>query len=361
MCALNNDLYVLLTFFGTGILVSWVINGLLLRFSKNLGIRNKNDVTIRWSNQSKPSLGGISMYAVFIVTVLAIAIVYPSFELFEQGYFLSLLGGGSVAFLIGITDDAYNTQPLLKLGGQILCGVLIVYSGLTIELFHNEIVDIIFTVIWVVVIMNSLNMLDNMDGITGTVALFILSAAFAGYSLVNGFELNFYSILILAQLGALIGFLVYNIHPSKMFMGDTGSQFISFYVAYFSIEGLWKIPSIVEQPSWMGFLLVLVVFTPAAVDTLTVVINRIKKGKSPMIGGKDHTTHHLVYKGLNDLRVWVVFLLLSIISVLLGIILIISILTGKGWVSLFGLGYFIFVFLLLYRNTLKYKAPNENI
>ena len=355
---MRTELLTLVIFFIVGIATSWIINGLLLRFSKSLGIRNKNDVIVRWSNQSKPSLGGISMYAVFIVSVLAVAIVYPEFEIFEQGYFLSLLGGGSVAFLIGITDDAYNTQPLLKLGGQILCGLLVVYSGLQIELFHHDVLDNTFTVIWVVVLMNSLNMLDNMDGITGTVGLFILSVSLVGFSFMNGLSLNFFTILIISQIGALIGFLKFNIYPSKMFMGDTGSQFLSFFVAYFSIEGLWKVPAVVEQPSWTGFLLVLVVFTPAAVDTLTVVINRLKQGKSPMVGGKDHTTHHLVYKGLSDFKVWVVFLLLSIISALSGIVLIVNILEGNGWVTLFGLMYFLFVFILLYRNTVRYKAPD---
>lgn len=350
---------VLFLFFGLGVTASLIINSVLLRFSRNLGIRNKNDVVIRWSNESKPSLGGISMYAVFLFSFIAIAALFPSLDVFSDSRFLALVSGGTVSFIIGITDDAYNTKPLLKLGGQILCGLLIIYSGLHIDLFHHQISDQIFTVLWVVLIMNSLNMLDNMDGITGTVSFFILVLSFISLSFTNGLVINFQTVLIVSVIGALIGFMYFNVHPSKMFMGDTGSQFISFFIAYISIESLWNFPRAIDMPSWSGALLVLTIFTPAGVDTLTVVINRLKKGKSPMVGGKDHTTHHLVYKGLSDFGVWVVFLALGSVSLVLGIILLFLIESQIVIYTLVGLFYFIFVFFLLYRNTQKYKNPNE--
>jgi UDP-GlcNAc:undecaprenyl-phosphate GlcNAc-1-phosphate transferase len=202
-------------------------------------------------------------------------------------------------------------------------------------------------------------MLDNMDGITGTVSFFVLSLCFIGLFFLNGFSLDYNFILITSVIGALLGFMYFNINPSRMFMGDTGSQFISFFVAYFSIEGLWNFPSISEMPSWTGAILVLTIFTPAAVDTLAVVVNRLKKRQSPMVGGKDHTTHYLVYKGVSDFGVWVVFLALSVIALLLGVVILLLIQEQFIWFTLIGVFYFIFVFILLYRNTLKYKNPNE--
>jgi UDP-GlcNAc:undecaprenyl-phosphate GlcNAc-1-phosphate transferase len=350
---------ILIFFFCFGILASLIINNILLRFSKNLGIRNKNDVSIRWSNESKPSLGGISLFAVFLFSFIAVAALFPSLQIFTNSHFLALITGGTLAFVIGITDDAYNTRPLLKLGGQILCGILIVYSDLQIELFHHQLYDQIFTVFWVVLIMNSLNMLDNMDGITGTISFFILLLTFISLTLIYGGMLNAQSILLVAVIGALIGFLYYNINPSKMFMGDTGSQFISFFIAFMSIENLWNFPRAFDMPSWSGALLVLTIFTPAGVDTLTVVINRLRKKQSPMVGGKDHTTHHLVYKGLSDFKVWVVFLALGSLSLVIGIILLFLIELQIVIYTLVGLFYFIFVFFLLYRNTQKYKRTNE--
>lgn len=353
----------LLLFLVGGFLFSLTINKLLLRFSKSLGIRNKNDVTIRWSNESKPSLGGISMFSTLIFSVLLFAGFFFDEPLFEDSKFSGLLIASSLAFLIGIADDAYNTKPLLKLLGQISCGLLLVFTGTSIDLFHQVYLDGAFTVIWVIIIMNSLNMLDNMDGITGTVSLFVLIVCLMSYILFKGLSMSYWIVILVSQLGALLGFLRYNINPAKMFMGDTGSQFISLFVAYFAIDGLWNWDSSlgsVETPAWGGILLVLTAFTPAAVDTLTVVINRLKSGKSPMVGGKDHTTHHLVYKGFSDFRVWIVFLTISIIASVLTVILLMTMKNGIYWTSLIGLLLFVIVFVLLYRNTIKYKQPQND-
>lgn len=343
-----------------GFLLSLTINKLLLRFSKSLGIRNKNDVTIRWSNESKPSLGGISMFFTFIFTVLLFAVFFTNEQLFDNSKFLGLLAASSLAFLIGIADDAYNTRPLLKLLGQISCGLLLIFSGTSIDVFHQQILDSIFTVVWVVILMNSLNMLDNMDGITGTVSLFVLIICMVSFFLFKGLSLNYWIIILVSQLGALLGFLRYNINPAKMFMGDTGSQFIGLFVAYYAIEGLWNSSALLEIPAWSGVLVVLTAFTPAAVDTLTVVINRLKKGKSPMVGGKDHTTHHLVYKGYSDFKVWIVFLTISISAAVLTVVLLLTMKMGFYWVSLLGLLFFVLIFVLLYRNTIKYKQPKND-
>jgi UDP-GlcNAc:undecaprenyl-phosphate GlcNAc-1-phosphate transferase len=140
-------------------------------------------------------------------------------------------------------------------------------------------------------------------------------------------------------------------------MGDAGSQFIGLFVAFFAIDNLWNIPYQLEIPSWNGIVIVLIAFTPAAADTLTVVINRLRRGQSPMVGGKDHTTHHLVYSGMNDRQVWYVFLGIGFLSALLVIAMVNLIRLNTLAPIPFFLLFFIFVFVLLYRNTLKYKPP----
>jgi UDP-GlcNAc:undecaprenyl-phosphate GlcNAc-1-phosphate transferase len=349
----------ILLFFAVAFALSWLINKLLLRFSRSLGIRNKNDVVVRWSNESKPSLGGISMFVTFIFVVLIYAIVNSSSNVFNNLEFNGLLMASLLAFGIGLADDAYNTRPLLKLLGQIGCGLILVYSDTSISFFHNDIADAILTVVWIVAIMNSLNMLDNMDGITATVSLFILLACMVSILFIFNFEFNLWVIILVAEIGGIIGFLTYNVNPARMFMGDTGSQFLGLFVGFFAIKGLWNVSSNYELPSWSGLLIALVAFTPAAADTLTVVINRLKKGKSPMVGGKDHTTHHLVYKGLSDFQVWMRFLLISVLSFLIAITLIYFLDLGYYLPSLIGIVFFLIVFGLLYRNTLKYKSPEE--
>lgn len=354
-----NFVSVIFVFLLGGITITALINSLLLRFSRTLGIRNKNDVTIRWSNESKPSLGGIAMFFTFIFSIMAIAILGEENEVFDSSMILGLLAAGTLSFLIGIADDAYNTRPLLKLLGQITCGLLLVATDTIIHFSHVEIIDQVLTVFWVVAIMNSLNMLDNMDGITATVSFFILSASFVASLLLFGNIASPVNVILVAQMGGLIGFLYFNIHPSKMFMGDTGSQFLSLIVSFYSIHFLWNASSELEVPAWSGLLLALAAFTPAAVDTLSVVINRLRKGQSPMVGGKDHTTHHLVYKGMNDLQVWKVFLIMSVVAFLVAFLIIFGMILGNELISLVSLPFFFFFFILLYRVTLKYHSPEQ--
>lgn len=340
-----------------GIVFAVVCNVLLLNFSKSLGIRNKNDVIVRWSSESKPSLGGVSLFVVFIFAAIAFSIVFGETNIFQNHKYVGLFLAGSIAFVMGLADDAYNTRPLIKLSVQVLCGVLFVISGTYVMLFDNIYIDGSLTVIWVIVIMNSLNMLDNMDGITGTTSFFILLSSLLCSWIILGFNVNIWSVSLVSMIGALIGFLSMNIHPSKLFMGDAGSQFIGVFVAFFGLEFLVNSSTHLEQHSWLGLCVAIIAFTPAAVDTLTVVINRLKRGQSPMIGGKDHTTHHLVYAGLNDKKVWYVFLVIGACATLLSVAMVKLIKLNVILPILFFLIYFVFVFVILYRNTIKYKQP----
>lgn len=115
-------------------------------------------------------------------------------------------------------------------------------------------------------------------------------------------------ILMLGVLASLIGFLFYNWHPSKMFMGDTGSQFLGVFLAALSIKFLWNSKgldgSIIQSRQ---IALVLLSFMLPIIDTTVVSINRLRRGQSPFVGGRDHTTHNLSYLGLSDSQVGFVF------------------------------------------------------
>jgi UDP-GlcNAc:undecaprenyl-phosphate/decaprenyl-phosphate GlcNAc-1-phosphate transferase len=124
--------------------------------------------------------------------------------------------------------------------------------------------------------------------------------------------LNPESFICLSLLGGLSGFLIFNWHPSKMFMGDTGSQFLGIFLAIMGIEFCWNVP-VMNQDGAPGYfplkniILVVLVFILPLTDTATVFFNRLAKGKSPFIGGKDHTTHHLFFKGITEKRIAVLF------------------------------------------------------
>ena len=347
----------LLSFLIGGIIISMICNEVLLRFSQSLGIRNKNDVVVRWSNESKPSLGGVSFFIVFIFSSIIFSMVYYEENIFHNPQFVGLVISGSLAFLMGLADDAYNTKPFGKLLVQILCGFTFVFAGINLNLFHIPLLDSLITIVWVVGIMNSLNMLDNMDGITGTTVLFILITCLISHWILDGIKADVWSISLMAMIGGLLGFLKYNINPSRLFMGDAGSQFIGLFVAFFSIKYLWNVSSDTENESWIGFVITLIAFTAAAADTFTVVINRLKKGQSPMVGGKDHTTHHLVYAGFTDKKVWVIFTVIGAFSTVLSLFMIHFMKNDVILPIVFSSIYFLAIFIMLYKNTIKYKAP----
>ncbi len=350
----------ILGFAGGGLMVALITNVLLLHFARTLGIRNKNDVIVRWSSESKPSLGGISFFMVFIFASIGYSIMFDEVNIFQNKKYVGLFLSGSLAFVMGLADDAYDTRPWIKLVTQILCGVILALTGTHTDVFHEIYIDGPLTVLWVVVIMNSLNMLDNMDGITGTTVFFILVSCLVSGWILFDFNTNIWTLLMASGIGAIIGFLVMNVHPSKLFMGDAGSQFIGLFVAYFGIDFMINSSSYMQQPSWLGICATIVAFTPAAVDTLTVVINRLKRGQSPMVGGKDHTTHHLAYSGLSDRKVWYVFVIIGFFATLLSIGMVhLMKLEMQVTVLLFVL-YFAFVFALLFRNTIKYKGPSNS-
>lgn len=337
---------------------SYVINKVIVSNYNTLGVELKNDTAFRWSSVSKPSLGGFSMYITFLAST-AFYVFMDSSEtnVFLNGEFLGLFVAAFFAFLMGAADDYYNTKPLLKLGVQIGCGLIFMLTGNSIDVFHDYVWDGLLTIVWVVAVMNSLNMLDNMDGITATVSLMILGAALTVLLMTGVYANIHWAILIIAQMGALIGFLFFNINPSKMFMGDGGSQFLALFVSFFGIKAFWNLPAAFELPSWSAAFLVMVAFTPAVVDTLTVMINRKRRGVSVMLGGKDHTTHHLVYRGLTDFQVWIVFAILSIASFGFVVTLAYLLSIGYYYLSALGLFFFLMVFIPLYRNTLKYPDP----
>lgn len=304
-----------LIFIAGTLIFSFLINSIFLKFVRSLGIRNTSDTVIRWNETSKPSIGGLSFYIIFLLSISFISFAFDLNDTLIQKREIGILGACSLGFLMGLADDAYNTNPTLKSLTQIACGLILIFTGTTIQLFDNQIVNVVLTLIWVMGIMNSINMLDNMDGITGLVSLVILLTILGAF-IVTGFVANFYFILISGMVCALIGFLYFNLHPSKMFMGDCGSQFLGIFLAALGIIFYWNLEPLEMNKISLAkkvIIPVLAFIVPIA-DTTTVVINRLARGHSPFVGGKDHTTHNLARIGLKDKQVTLVIGLVSAIS-----------------------------------------------
>lgn len=308
-------------FFVASILFSFLINRLFLKFVRTLGIRNQNDAVIRWGSQSKPAVGGFSFYIIYLLSIITYSVFFDSNQVFLSKEFIGILLATMLGFLLGLADDAYNTKPFLKFLTQVTCAIILMVTGTEITLSYLEPVNYILTIFWVVGIMNSLNMLDNMDAITSTVSISIILSALAVMTFHQEFE-SIYFMILIGVMAAIVGFLYFNWHPSKMYMGDTGSQFLGVFLAAIGIRYLWNAePPSGDLISARNLLLPLIVFLMPIIDTTTVVINRLSKGQSPFIGGKDHTTHALAYLGLSDQQVALVFWCMTLLSLLFVVII----------------------------------------
>lgn len=316
--------YILLfSFFFFGMVAfSLLINSILLRFVKTLGTKNQPGAVVRWSSETKPAIGGLAFFILFLTSFWVYSIAFDANQVFHNMSILGALVAATLAFLMGLTDDAYNTKPVLKFLIQVSCAFILLFTGTGVELFSNNFLNGTLTVLWVVAIMNSINMLDNMDGISSSVSGFVLLAAL-GYMILHGDWMSVDFILVLGMLAALIGFLFFNWNPSSIYMGDTGSQFLGLMLAYIGIKYCFnaEVLSGGRHPI-TGFGALITVFLLPIADTTTVTINRLRKGQSPFVGGRDHTTHNLSYFGLSDGKVAGTFCILAAASTVIYLTLI---------------------------------------
>ncbi len=227
-----------------------------------------------------PRLGGVAIYLGFILALLLLGTRFRINEL------VGIMVGATLVSLIGGIDDRRPVNPLPKLAVQALAAGILVFSGVQVQMFATQWLNVLVTVIWVVGITNALNFLDNMDGLSAGVAtvaagFFLLLAALSGQYLVGA--------LAAALLGACIGFLFYNFNPASIFMGDSGSLFIGFVLAAIGIK--LRFPDNVNIVTWMVPVLALGL---PVLDTTLVVISRLRRGKNPLTTpGKDHISHRL--------------------------------------------------------------------
>lgn len=345
---------VLTSLFFLCFIFSLLINYILLRFAQTLGIRNKEEYQARWNNNAKPALGGISFYVIFLFSFIFTLLLPHS----DFGFNLQIVGiliAATLAFLMGLADDAFNTQPLLKFLTQVFCAFIIIFSGHSVIIFENQFINYLITIFWVVGIMNSINMLDNMDAITTIVSItVILSALMIVYLSSDGTSINV--ILLIGVLSALSGFLFFNWHPAKMFMGDTGSQFLGLFLAGMGIIYFWNTPDVHGKLiQSKQFFVTILTFAIPIIDTTTVVINRLSNRKSPFVGGKDHTTHSFFYMGLTEKRIALLYAGICFISMFFNL-LIIKYIEHWGYIhiALFSV-YFISLFWFLYAPARKHN------
>jgi UDP-GlcNAc:undecaprenyl-phosphate GlcNAc-1-phosphate transferase len=191
-----------------------------------LGVVDRPDGLLKKHRDETPYLGGLAVYTAFLLTVG----VLTDFEQQTLGLLLS----GSIMLLVGLVDDFGALTPPQKLMGQTLAAIVLIKSGTYIKLeFLHPAVAIPLTVLWILAVTNAMNIIDILDGLASGVAL-ISALAIAVANLIAGRDYIAFLSIVLA--GACLGFLRYNFHPARIYLGDAGSLFIGFMLASLSMN-----------------------------------------------------------------------------------------------------------------------------
>ena len=210
-----------------------------------------------------------------------------------------LLGGAVVLHVLGVFDDRKPMPFQLRLGVQIAVAATVVFVfGIRMTLFMPESwawAAGLLSVLWIVLITNAFNFMDNMDGLSGGVGL-ICSLVLAGMCFNVGQLFVGGALLVLA--GSLAGFLVFNFPPAKIYMGDSGSTVVGFMLGCLTLLGTYHSLAARQESVFAVFIPVVVLAVPLY-DVLTVIILRLREGRSPFMGDRRHFSHRLISRGLS--------------------------------------------------------------
>ena len=319
----------------------------------------------RMHSTAMPRFGGIAILVGIIVSLAVFSskykIVLAEVALFsgrfiahmsimDRGVFAAVTGCVLI-YILGLTDDLKNLRPIVKLAGQIVCATIVFAMGLRVEFITNyfgpgnmmfgDVACYIFTVLWLVAITNAVNLIDGLDGLAaGTSAISALCIGYVAY--IHGQYVP--TLAMLAIAGAALGFLPYNFHPAKIFMGDGGSQLLGFAIAAFSILGTVKSATIV------------IVVIPALglpiFDTAFAIVRRVLRHQPIGMADKEHLHHRIMRAGFGQRRA---VMLMYCISGIMGIV---AVLYSRGYVVEY-LGLTAVAIMLIY--VLMSDTGNRNV
>ena len=218
---------------------------------------------------------------------------------------LGFLGSVLVIHIVGVIDDRRPLGPLVKLAVMVVPPLLIaVFSDTRLLTLLDAYpggyaLSVAVTVLWFVAVTNAMNFIDNMDGLSGGVAM-IAAGCFLAAALMSA-QL-FVSAVLALTAGACAGFLIFNFPPARIFMGDGGSLVLGFVLAFLTTRTTYTGESPTGEPlagGWYAVFMPLVVLAIPLYDMLTVTVIRLRQGRSPMVGDMQHLSHRLVKRGLS--------------------------------------------------------------
>ena len=281
----------------------------------------------RWHDRETPVGGGIG---IVLGLVGAVLLALATGALPWSSELGGVLAGCAILFVAGLVDDVRSLPPLAKLGAQLAAAVIVLASGLSVEIVGNDVLAVAIGLLWLVGMTNAFNLLDNMDGLAAT-----LAAIAAGYFAIDAatvHENDLVLVLALSLAFACLGFLPFNIRPGRpaaIFMGDAGSQVLGFVLACLGLLASWN----VAGTTVATLLLPILVLAVPILDTALVTIVRLLEGRPVSQGGRDHTSHRIVYRGLSERRALV---LLALVSAALGATSLTYAVLDDAWIATVG-------------------------
>jgi UDP-GlcNAc:undecaprenyl-phosphate/decaprenyl-phosphate GlcNAc-1-phosphate transferase len=282
-------------------LISLFATQVVRRAIRRVGLLDHPDER-RTHRRPLPRGGGLAVMVAFVAVGGMLAIVgsaipgVPSTSGVDMGELVGLFGGGILAAVLGVVDDALDLRARWQFLGQIIVALVAVAAGITVDFignpFGSENIDfptwfsIAFTVVWIVGMINSLNFIDGLDGLSTGISL-IAAVTLGVLSMTTQIGQPFVAVLCFTFAGALLGFLRWNFYPAVIFQGTAGVMFLGYTLATLSILGTAKI------------IVALLVLAVPIVDSFWVIVRRLMSGRSPFNPDRGHIHHRLLDVGLS--------------------------------------------------------------
>lgn len=239
-----------------------------------------------------PRMGGVAIYLAYTITTLAFGDFSPAL--------VAIWFGGTILVVLGIFDDIFNLNAWFKLGVQILAALVPVLQGIDIDfinfggtMYPLGSWSIPITVLWIVGLTNAINFIDGLDGLACGISTICSTALTLVTLMMAGGEA---ALLTAVLAGACVGFLPYNSHPAKIFMGDAGALFLGYTLSILSVNGVFKTHAV------LAFLIPMSVFGLPLFDTAFAVVRRLLHGQSPFHADRGHIHHRLIDAGFGHRR-----------------------------------------------------------
>jgi UDP-GlcNAc:undecaprenyl-phosphate GlcNAc-1-phosphate transferase len=280
----------------------------LLRSPLSRSLERTPDAS-RWRVSATPLIGGIGIYAGLAAGVWLTVLAGP---LQATTQLAGLFAGASILFLAGLVDDVRSLPPAAKLGAQVAAAAVVLATGTRVEIVHAEWIAIPVGVVWLVGMTNAFNLLDNMDGLAGSLA--VIAAGFFACDAWLQHEPRLVLVTAVALGSGVLGFLPFNLRPGRgalAWMGDSGSQVIGFTLAALGLASSYTVAS----STVATLVLPVLVLAVPILDTTLVTIVRLLEGRPVSQGGRDHSSHRLVSLGVSETGAVV---LLALVSAALG-------------------------------------------